>query len=110
MERLSKRSDFEDLRRAGRRFGGRNLSIYFLERDSNGAPLVGFAISKRVGNAVVRNRIRRRLREISYGSEGIFSSGCYLVAVKPSAKERDYWELKSDMESVLRRIGVSVGK
>ncbi|NNN13397.1 MAG: ribonuclease P protein component [Acidimicrobiaceae bacterium] len=109
MERLSKRSDFDELKKAGRRFAGRNVSIVFVKRDSEGPALVGFAISKRVGNAVVRNRIRRRLRAISASAEAAFTSGSYLIAVKPSAKDSGYWELKADMDSVLRKIGVSSG-
>ncbi len=109
MERLSKRSDFEELKKAGRRFAGRNVSIFFAKRDSEGPVLVGFAISKKVGNAVVRNRIRRRLRAISASTEVTLIPGSYLIAVKPSVKESGYLELKADVTSVLRRIGASSG-
>ncbi len=109
MERLSKKSDFDELKKAGRRFAGRYLSIVFVRRGSEGPAFVGFAISKRVGNAVVRNRIRRRLRAISASGEAAFTPGSYLIAVKPSAKESGYWELKSDVDSVLRKIGASSG-
>ena len=43
----------------------RFLTLYWFQRDESiGAPRLGFAVPKAVGNAVIRNRIKRQLREI----------------------------------------------
>ncbi|WP_102960786.1 ribonuclease P protein component [Mangrovicella endophytica] len=49
--------------RKGRRLNGPLFFIEALDRRDDGAPRYGLTITKKVGNAVVRNRIRRRLRE-----------------------------------------------
>jgi ribonuclease P protein component len=63
--RLSRSRDFDAVYRHGRSVSTRFLTLYWFERDEQvGAPRLGFAVPKAVGNAVVRNRIKRQLREI----------------------------------------------
>ena len=66
--RLSRSRDFDAVYRHGRSASTRFLTLYWFERgESVGAPRLGFAVPKAVGNAVVRNRIKRQLREIVTG-------------------------------------------
>ena len=93
IEPLRSRASFAVLAKHGRRRQGRWCWVRFaprqLDQSSPDAPDVseiGYAIGKKVGNAVVRNRIRRRLRPIiaaaaADGSEA-FTPGIYLVGVK----------------------------
>ena len=60
--RLRKREEFVAARR-GQRRRGRLFLLEVLERGDKAAPRVGFTVTKKVGNAVVRNRVRRRLKE-----------------------------------------------
>jgi ribonuclease P protein component len=60
--RLRKRAEFLAVRRGEKR-RGRLFLMEVLDRGVTEAPRVGFTVTKKVGNAVVRNRIRRRLRE-----------------------------------------------
>ena len=63
--RLSRSRDFDAVYRHGRSTSTRFLTLYWFERDeAAGDPRLGFAVPKAVGNAVVRNRIKRQLREI----------------------------------------------
>lgn len=65
---------------------------------------VAYAIGRRVGPAVVRNRLRRRLRaaarEIDVATDGL-PTGAYLVSVRPEATQRSYAELRDDLASAL---------
>ena len=66
----------------------------------------GFTVSRKVGGAVVRNRIRRRLRALVAGLDpSQVRSGCdYVLIVRPAAVERSYAELKVDLEQALARV------
>ncbi len=64
--RLLKHSDFERVYKQGRRHFSRHFTLFYLARQSeslSAGPRVGFTVGKVLGGAVVRNRIKRRLRE-----------------------------------------------
>jgi ribonuclease P protein component len=92
--RISDRSSFQELRRHGRRARRGPLTVTFLAGDTL-HPRVGFAVGKPAGNAVVRNRIRRRLRaalrELQHG--GRLPHGTYLVGAGPDVATMPWSEL-----------------
>jgi ribonuclease P protein component len=61
--RLLRSADFERTLRSGRRAASGYLAL-FVSDNELGRPRVGLAVSRKLGNAVVRNRIKRRLREL----------------------------------------------
>jgi ribonuclease P protein component len=65
--RVSRSADFDAAFRRGRSHSGRHLVVYALERPDPSAtgdvPRLGLAVSRKVGNAVVRNQVKRQLRE-----------------------------------------------
>ncbi len=61
--RLSRARDFDAVYRHGRSVSTRFLVLYCFPRDDEGEPRLGLAVPKGTGNAVVRNRIKRQLRE-----------------------------------------------
>ena len=63
--RLSRSRDFDAVYRHGRSVSTRFLTLWWYAREEPvGEPRLGFAVPKAVGNSVVRNRIKRQLREI----------------------------------------------
>jgi ribonuclease P protein component len=63
--RLSRSRDFDAVYRHGRSVSTRFLTLWWYAREEAiGEPRLGFAVPKAVGNAVVRNKIKRQLREI----------------------------------------------
>lgn len=62
-QRISAGQDFHNIYKAGQRIPGRYVLVFFHpgQQDHN---RVGFVVSKKVGNAVIRNRVKRRLRAI----------------------------------------------
>ena len=87
--RLSLSRDFDAVYRHGRSVSTRFLTLYWFERDEAvGAPRLGFAVPKAVGNAVVRNRIKRQLREIVRGRlEQVPASNDYVLVVRQGLPE-----------------------
>ncbi len=79
-ERLRKRPQFLNARRNGWRTGGRQVVVYVVA-NSVGHPRIGITVSGRVGNAVVRNRWKRRIREIFRRSKERFGGGLDTVVI-----------------------------
>lgn len=62
-----------------------------------------FAISKRVGKAAVRNRLRRQLREIARRRLGL-PGGVYLIQTRPAAATLNFTELSDHMARALASL------
>jgi ribonuclease P protein component len=93
-KRLRKRSGFLAVQRHGQRVAGRNLVLYaMLPNDGTSArdARLGITVSKKVGNAVVRNRVKRWLRE-SYRTvaEPPRKGSDLVVIAKPSAASTSF--------------------
>ena len=67
---------------------------------------VGFTVTKKIGNAVVRNRMKRRFRALArelFPEHGISGADHVLIG-RSGGIERDYAELASDLKRALRKI------
>jgi ribonuclease P protein component len=67
--RLSRSAEFDRVFRHGRSHAGRDLVLYVFPREEDGVPRLGLSVSRKVGGAVERNRIKRLLRE-AFAREG----------------------------------------
>ena len=80
--------------------------IQLRERGDDEGPRLGFTCSKKLGNAVARNRIRRRLKEAARLSlKGTSQSGCdYVIIGRPQAAVEPFKKLQSDLISATLRL------
>ncbi|MDQ3889632.1 MAG: ribonuclease P protein component [Actinomycetota bacterium] len=89
--RLSRSRDFEAVYRKGRSVSTRYLTLYWFPREEDGedAPVrLGLAVSRKVGDAVARNRIKRRLRAVLDELEdSLPRARDYVVIVRPGLAE-----------------------
>jgi ribonuclease P protein component len=96
------RESFVRLRREGRRVRIDPLWCSFVLIPDLDRPQVAFAIGRAVGPAVVRNRLRRRLRAILGSS--VVPPGLYLVGVSRPIPEHTFAELAAVTQSLLDRV------
>ena len=67
---------------------------------------VGFSVSKKVGNAVTRNKVKRRLRECFRPHLGDVKTGLYVFVARPSAANATFQSLRRQVNDLLKKQGV----
>jgi ribonuclease P protein component len=109
--RVRDRRTFQELRRRGRRVRSGTVSVTMLAPSpltGDEPPRVAFAVSRKVGTAVVRNRLRRQVRaylgEVRSVDSARFPSGAWLFAIQPSAADASREEVLRDVDSCLDRL------
>ena len=103
---LAPNSRFQRLYGRGKRFSSPTLVLY-CRRTRPGTTRLGITVGSKLGHAVVRNRIRRRIKEIYRLSEAELSSGAELVVVaRAAAVGAEYSALESDLRRLLRQAGL----
>lgn len=113
--RLRRRDEFAVAVRRGRR-AGRPLLVVHLAQSGSATdphasagetppPRAGFVVSKAVGPAVVRNRVKRRLRHLVRDRISLLPEGSLVVVrALPPAAEAEYAELAADLDAALGRL------
>jgi len=105
--RLKQRAEFLRVASRGRKQAVHGLVLQVLDRDDTGPPRVGFTVTKKVGNAVVRNRTRRRLKEAArllLAAEPV--TGCDLVVIgRDTTRGRPFAALTDDLRRALDKAG-----
>ncbi len=111
--RLRDGATFREAIRAGRRAGRRTLVVHLLVGDPDGAQpaRVGFVVSRAVGNAVIRNQVKRRLRHLAREHvSSLPGSAVLVVRALPPAAGASSAELANDLERCLQRVGAEVSR
>jgi ribonuclease P protein component len=102
-ERLTLKSEYRHVFKNGEKFVGRHFICYLVRPENEGSKL-GFAVSRKVGNAIERNRIKRYLREIYRTMRPRFSTDVLLVIVaRPAAADLRYPQCVDAVEKLLKR-------
>ncbi|MBB5832972.1 ribonuclease P protein component [Brachybacterium aquaticum] len=101
--RLHSSDEFRAVTRGGVRSARSHVVVHLtLLTQGEHAPRVGFVVSKKIGNAVVRNRVTRRLREIVRPHLETLPPGSALVLrALPGIQDQSFAELRDDVDSAL---------
>lgn len=100
-ESLRKNYMFQSVYKNGKSYANKFFVMYVLENQENGNR-IGISVSKKVGNSVVRHRVKRLVRENYRLHEKVFNSGLDIVIVaRKSAAEATY----SEVESAILHLG-----
>ena len=105
--RLKLSREFERVRKEGRAVRGGLLILSVLPVDGEKRFRVGLITSRRVGEAVARNRVRRRLREIVRRNQQALKGGIWFVVIaRRSAAQTDSAVLEAEWLRLARRAGI----
>ncbi len=99
--RIQDRDTFESLRHDGKRCRRGPITVTYARIGDAPVPRVAYAVGKRVGGSVVRNRLRRRLRAAVAEIGSQLDPGAYLVSAGPEAKGFAYEELRSTVAAAM---------
>ena len=107
--RLSRAVEFKQVRSQGRSWAHRLVVLYTLPNGRERSR-IGFSVSRRIGKAVVRNRVRRRLREVTRALLERVQPGWDVVVVARSPiVEASFAEIRASLECLFRKAGLLIG-
>ncbi len=106
-KRLTGKAEFARLRERGHVFRGALLAIAVISDAETRAFRAGFITSRRIGNAVQRNRVRRRLREIVRKRQHEFCGQIWFVTIaRPAAAQSTYRALEDEWLRLAKRASI----
>lgn len=105
--RLRNRADFGRVYRYGKSFANRQLVVYWANRPEIEQFRLGVSVSKKVGNAVIRNRMRRLIKEIvRLNKDKLLDHVDIVFIVRKGALDLGYGELEKSVLHALRKASL----
>jgi ribonuclease P protein component len=103
--RLLRHADFEQVYKRGQRHYSSHMTVFYLQRDPESGMRVGFTVSKVLGGAVIRNRMKRRLRE-AVRLEGLRPNVAVDVVINPKKTllTAEFLDLRKEVGHAFRVI------
>ncbi|WP_138160429.1 ribonuclease P protein component [Peptoniphilus catoniae] len=101
---LKKNIDFQRVYKKRNINGNRHITVFYRKNDLP-TKRVGFTITKKIGNAVVRNKLKRRLREIYKSNFDLLKDGYdYVFVMKKSAVDLSYQDLNNSFVHICKKL------
>ncbi len=105
--RLRKNEDFQKVFRQGKSFANRQFVVYFIPSNGLNHFRIGISVSKKLGNAVTRNRMKRLIREaIRSKLHRFYTDADIVVIVRKPAVDMDFHQINRSLDHVLHKAGL----
>src|SRR5690554_677984 len=105
-KRLRKNMEFKKVYKARKNFWNRNLILY-IKRNGTKETRIGVSITRKVGNAVVRNKLKRRIKELNRRYIESLKEGYDIVIIpKKNAVNLSFKDLESALKHIYKLSGV----
>ena len=102
--RLTKRKDFAYIYRRGKSYAARNIAINYVKVKTDEL-LIGFSTSKKVGNAVVRNHVKRVMREcVRHSIHNIPRGHRVIFNARVKSATASYAEISNDINYLISKL------
>ncbi|MGV2999222.1 ribonuclease P protein component [Streptococcus suis] len=99
--RVKRERDFKEIFNKGKNVANRKFVIYHLPQDRDHFR-VGLSVSKKLGNAVTRNKIKRRLRHVLLELKEDIQAEDFVIIARKGVEELTYQEIKKNLLHVLK--------
>jgi ribonuclease P protein component len=101
--RIKKNKDFQEAFNKGRSFANRQLVVYVLKKEEQTTFRIGLSVSKKLGNAVTRNQIKRYIRQAVFELKDSMQQDLdYVIIARKPLVEMDFFEVKKSLMHVLK--------
>ena len=103
--RVKKNEEFQYIFKNGKSFANRQLVIYYIERENQALFRIGLSVGKKIGNAVMRNRIKRCLRQAFTDLKKEVKPGYDIIIIaRQPTKEMNCHMIKKSLIHLLKRV------
>jgi ribonuclease P protein component len=108
VESLKKNKEFKKVYENGKSYATRNLVIYCLNYEKGKKNRYGLSVSTKIGSAVVRNKLKRRLREIirEFEKEKEFKGYDVIFIARKPVVQINYQHLKRDVKKLYKKMNI----
>lgn len=104
-QRITRWLEFKQIYHQGKKVQSAVLNIYLFQSDSNNPPKLGIRTQKKIGSAVIRNRVKRNLREIFRLHQYQIKKGSKIILVaKPGIEKYSHSELDKMILQLLKKF------
>ncbi|OIK13852.1 ribonuclease P protein component [Bacillus sp. MUM 116] len=101
--RVKKNKDFQEIFQKGYSFANRQFVVYSLKKEGQEIFRIGLSVSKKLGNAVTRNQIKRYIRQAIFElKDQLYAGNDYIIIARKPAAEMDFFEVKKSLTHVLK--------
>ncbi|MEC1374511.1 ribonuclease P protein component [Heyndrickxia oleronia] len=101
--RIKKNDEFQKVFKKGKSFANRQFVVYVLKKGDQDHFRIGLSVSKKIGNAVKRNEIKRYLRQsIHELHEWIEQGNDYVIIARKPAADMNFHEVKKSIQHVFK--------
>ncbi|MGG3956914.1 ribonuclease P protein component [Bhargavaea massiliensis] len=105
--RIKKNDEFQEVFKQGTSVANRQFVIYVLDKPEQAYFRIGLSVSKKIGKAVVRNRVKRYVRQVFHEERDRIQTGKdYVIIARVPVATMEYEEVKKSLLHVLRRANV----
>jgi ribonuclease P protein component len=101
--RIKKNKEFQQVFQNGKSFANRQFVVYVLKKEDQETFRIGLSVSKKLGNAVTRNQIKRYIRQAFLElKDEVRSGNDYVIIARKPAADMGMQEIKKSLEHVLK--------
>ncbi|MFS0865529.1 ribonuclease P protein component [Fredinandcohnia sp. 179-A 10B2 NHS] len=100
--RIKKNQDFQTVFKHGKSSANRQFVVYVYENEGQDHFRIGLSVSKKLGNAVTRNRIKRLIRQFFLEHKFSVQNKDYVIIARKPVVDMEYEEVKKSLLHVLK--------